>query len=307
MEAYNVTVRALLGATVLLAACVALPPPAASASARTPDPSALRATLESRFGALTPGLAYPGSVWSTDHPIALEPRAFGVFPTDRQPGTIVTFDRVRLATVFPSAPPEASVALVGSYDATWKETVGQIVGDLKAWDVVPLYAEVASVQSVGPMPPTSSAGLGAARALLERNGLLLPDMEPHPHPGAGRFEFVRRLDGLPIFTNNGVSLIGTTDGTAQALARRRPILALSRYPLRTPSDAWALLQAGQGRTMYVDDGSPLGPVHLSEFVVTSIELVYLELQVIGPRELMQPYYGFRENGGSVLYVAAVAF
>jgi hypothetical protein len=59
--------------------------------------------------------------------------------------------------------------------------------------------------------------------------------------------------------------------------------------------------------MYVDDGAPLGPVYLSEFVVTSVELVYLELQVIGPRELMQPYYAFRESGGSVLYVAAVTF
>jgi len=96
-------------------------------------------------------------------------------------------------------------------------------------------------------------------------------------------------------------------GAAQALARRRPILAVSRYPLRRPSDAWALLQAGQGHTMYVDDGAPLGPVHLSEFVVTSVELVYLEVEVLGPRELMQPYYAFREAGGSVLYVPAVVF
>jgi hypothetical protein len=59
--------------------------------------------------------------------------------------------------------------------------------------------------------------------------------------------------------------------------------------------------------MYVDDGAPLGPVHLAEFVVTSVALVYLELQVIGSHELMQPYYAFREAGGSILYVPAVAF
>jgi hypothetical protein len=112
---------------------------------------------------------------------------------------------------------------------------------------------------------------------------------------------------LPVFTNNGVSLVGLTDGGTQALARRRPILAVSRYPLRPPTDAWALLRAGQGQTMYVDDGAPSGPVHLPEFVVASVELVYLELQVIGPRELMQPYYAFRESGGSVLYVPAVVF
>ena len=71
--------------------------------------------------------------------------------------------------------------------------------------------------------------------------------------------------------------------------------------------AWTDLQQGRARTMYVDDGAPVAPVHLAEFVVTSVELVYLELQVIGPRELMQPYYAFRESGGSVLYVPAVAF
>ena len=82
---------------------------------------------------------------------------------------------------------------------------------------------------------------------------------------------------------------------------------MSRYPLRTPEQAWALLQRGRGQTMYVDDGARSTPVHLTEFVVTSVELVYLELQVIGPRELMQPDYAFREPGGSVLYIAAVSF
>ncbi|HAF11293.1 MAG TPA: hypothetical protein DCK98_14590 [Chloroflexi bacterium] len=236
----------------------------------------------------------------------LEARAFGTFPADRQPGALLTFDHVRLATAFPSAPAEASVALVGSYAESWKDTVARTVADPSAWDVVPLYAEVSSHTSLGPMPSMSPAGMDAARALLQRNGLLPPDMEPHPYLGAQWFEFIRRLDGLPIFTNNGVSLRGSTDGATQALARRRPILAVSRYPLRSPVDAWSLLQQGQGRTMYVDDGAPQGPVHLSEFVVTSIELVYLELQVQGPRELMQPYYAFREPGGSVLYIPAVA-
>ncbi len=254
--------RTLVAMAVLVASCVALPPSASpSADVATPNPSALRATLEARFAALAPGPPYPGSIWSSDQPVTLEPRAFGTFPADRQPGAFLTVDHVRLATAFPSAPTEASVALVGSYAESWKETVTRTVADPSVWDVVPLYAEVSSHTSLGPMPPLSSAGLDAARALLQRNGLLLPDMEPHPHPGAGRFEFIRRLDGLPIFTNNGVSLIGITDGSAQALARRRPILAVSRYPLRSPADAWSLLQQGQGRTMYVDDGAPLGPEH----------------------------------------------
>jgi hypothetical protein len=298
-------VRASVAAVAVLLASCAAPPPLASPSAdvATPNPSAVRAALDARFGTLTPGPPYPGSVWSMDQPITLEPRAFGAFPADSQPGPFLSFDRVRLATAVPSEPAEASVALVGSYDETWKATVSRTVADPAVWDVVPALAELSSHESLGPMP----AGVDAARAILQRNGLLPPDMEPHPYPEANRFEFIRRLDGLPIFTNNGVSLNRLADGGTQALARRRPILAVSRYPLRTPSEAWALVQAGQGHTMYVDDDAPLGPVHLSEFVVTSVELVYLELQVIGPHELMQPYYAFREAGGSVLYVPAVTF
>jgi hypothetical protein len=289
---------------VLLASCIT-PPPSASPSTdlARPNPSAIRAALDSRFGTLRPGPPYAGSVWSVDQPITLEPLAFGAFPADRQPGPIVSFDRVRLATTMQPGPIEASVAVVGSYDETWKATVSHIVADPAIWDVVASLAELSSTTSLGPMP----AGADAAQAILQRNGLLPPDMAPHPYPVANRFRFIRRLDGLPIFTNNGVSLNRLADGGTQALARRRPILAVSRYPLRTPDDAWALVQAGQGHTMYVDDGAPVGPVHLSEFVVTSVELVYLELQVIGPHELMQPYYAFREPGGSVLYVPAVAF
>jgi hypothetical protein len=289
---------------VLLASCVTLPPSASpSASVATPNPSAVRSALDARFGTLTLGPAYPGSVWSVDQPITLERRAFGTFPADRQPGPFVSFDHVRLAAVLPAVPDAVSVAVVGSYDETWQAAVAHTVADPTVWNVVPLFTELSSTASLGPMP----AGLDGARAILERNGLLPPDMEPHPYPVANRFEFIRHLDGLPIFTNNGVSLNRLADGGTQALARRRPILAVSSYPIRTPSDAWALVQAGQGHTMYVDDAAPLGPVHLAEFAVTSVALVYLELQVIGPHELMQPYYAFRQAAGSILYVPAVAF
>lgn len=295
-------------AALLVASCTA-PTPVAdpSPSALMPDPSAFRGGLDARFGALGPGPTYPGSVWSVDQPVTLEPRAFGTFPPDRQPGGVVTFDRVRLDAALPSVPSDVAVALVGSYDETWSATVSRFVGNSQAWRVVPLYAEIVSLTSLGTMPTPSAGGLEAARAVLQGYGLLPPDMEPHPHAGVGRFEFIRRLDGLAIWTNNGVSLRGLADGGSQVLARRRPILAISRYPLRSPGEAWAQLQAGQGRTMYVDDGAPPQPVYLSEFVVASVELVYLELQVVGPRELMQPYYAFLERGGSVLYISAVGF
>jgi hypothetical protein len=306
--------RRLLGAAIalLLASCVALPgSPPASASAATPNPSALRATLEARFGTLAPGPAYPGTVWSPDAPITLEPRAFGTFPSDRQPGPVVSFDRVRLATALPTAPANASVALVGSYDESWKATVARVVPDSGDWTVVPLYASLSKStgSSLGPMPTWSAESIDAARAVLARVGLLAPDMEPSPHQRAAAraITFIRRLEGLPIYTNKGVALTGLADGGTSAIGRRRPILALSRYPIRTPADAWAAVQRGEGRTMGVDDGAPATPVTLPEFVVTSVELVYLEVEVLGPRELMQPYYAFREAGGSVLYVPAVVF
>src|SRR5947209_11212202 len=105
---------------ILLVGCVA-PPPSASPSAdlATPNPSAVRADLEARFGALMPGPPYPGSVWSGDQPVTLEPRAFGTFPPDRQPGPFLSFDRVRLTAALPSAPDAVSVALLGTYDDAW--------------------------------------------------------------------------------------------------------------------------------------------------------------------------------------------
>jgi hypothetical protein len=186
-----------------------------------------------------------------------------------------------------------------------------VVPDPDDWDVLPLYASLQKARgsSLGPMTTWSADGFVAAQALLKRTGLLLPDMEPSPHQrgGARVITFIRRLEGLPVYVNKGVALFALTDGGSSAIGRRRPVLALSRYPIRTPGDAWAAVQQGEGRTVYVDDGAPLAPVTLPEFVVTSVDLVYLEVEVLGPRELMQPYYAFRESGGSVLYVPAVVF
>jgi hypothetical protein len=305
--------RAIPLVIAVLVSCVAPSGPAAlpSASVALPSPSALRATLESRFAMVLPAPAAPGSVWSPDQPLTLAPRAFGLFPVDRQPGPFVAFDRIRLATALPAARPNAAVALVGSFDESWKATIARVVPSPDDWDYLPLYASLSKSRgpSLGPMTTWSVDGLDAARGLLQRTGLLLADMEPSPHQRTGTqiMTFIRRLEGLPVYTNKGVALLGFTDGGTSAIGRRRPILALSRYPIRTPAQAWAAVQRGEGRTMYVDDGAPLAPVTLSEFVVTSVELVYLEVEVLGPRELMQPYYAFRETGGSVLYVPAVLF
>lgn len=300
-------VRSLAVLGLVAAACSPLPStPSPSVTTSTPSASGVRVALETRFAGLAPGRPYPGSVWSMDEPVRLSPRAFGAFPSDVQPGPFLTVDRVRLATSLPTEPSELDVALVGRYDDSWRTRVAQTVEDPAAWDAVPQLASLSSHMSLGPMPLLSS-GLDAARSLLARNGLLAPDMELHPHPPAGRFEYIRHLGGVPIFTNLGVALVGLRDGGTQALGRRRPILGLSRYPIRSPMEAWNLLVAGRGQTMYVDDGAPLDAVQLPEFVATSVELVYLELQVQGPRELMQPYYAFRQSDGRALYIPAVAF
>jgi hypothetical protein len=291
---------------LLTAACKSTPPPSASPSVAIPEAASVRADLEARFADLTPGPAYPGSVWSIDRPVRLAPRAFGAFPQDHQRGALLTIERYRLAASLPSAPTEVDVALVGVYDDAWRSHVAQTLGDVRAWDVVPRLASISSHASIGAMPPLSS-GVEDARSLLGRSGLLAPDMEPHPHPPTGRFEFIRRVGGIPVFTNLGVALIGLKDGGAQAVGRRRPILAVTAYPIRSPAEAWSLVAGGKGETMYVDDGAPAGPAQIQEFVATEVELVYLELQVLGPRELLQPYYGFRDAAGSTLYVPAIAF
>lgn len=310
---YNRRMRFLPSVLVALTvSCVAVAPgPSPSASVPGPNSALVRTMLETQFATLVAGPAYPNSVWSQDQPVTLQPRAFGSFVPDRQPGPVLTVGRLRLVAALPSVPSDASVALVGSYDESWKAAVTRVVPDPADWNVVPLYSSLSKFRGASLVGITtwSAQAVEPARELLARIGLLAPDMEPssHQRAGAPAVTFMRRLDGLPIYTNKGVALTGMTSGGTTAIGRRRPILALSRYPIRTPADAWAAVQRGDGRTMGVDDGAPLAPVTLSEFVVTSVELVYLEVEVLGPRELMQPYYAFRESGGSVLYVPAVYF
>ena len=298
--------RSHIAASLALMLCACTAVPVVPSLSPTPEGSAVRQDLQTRFADLAPGVAYPGSVWSTDTSTRLADRAFGVFPPDHQPGQHLTVGSYRLATALPSEPSTLDVALVGAYDDSWRSRVAQVVPNATDWDVVPAYSSLSSRGTLGPMPPLPS-GLDEARGLLSRSGLLAPDMTPHPHPGPGRFEFIRHLGEIAVWTNLGVALVGLKDGGAQAVGRRRPILALSRYPLRPPGAAWSMLVAGEGQTMYVDDGSPAGPTRLQEFVVTNVELVYLELQVLGPREVMQPYYAFRDAGANVLYVPAVQF
>lgn len=297
-----------LAVVLVASACIAGAAPAPSATP-TPAPTTSSVDLQTRFAGLVPGPAFPGSVWSMDQPIRLPPRAFGGFSEDDQPGAVLGAQRFRLATALPRGPSEIDVALVGVYDETWRGLVTRTVAEPAIWDIVPQYASLSSnaSASVGVMPPPSPVGLAEARAILTRNGLLAPDMEPHPHPGPGRFEFIRHLGQIPVWTNLGVALNGRTGGPTQARGRRRPILAVSSYPLRPAAQAWALLAAGKGRTMYVDDGAPHASAHLDEFVATSVELVYLELQVLRPREIMQPYYAFRDDAGHTLYIPATAF
>jgi hypothetical protein len=88
--------------------------------------------LEPRFAMILPAPASPGSVWSPDQPLTLAPRPFGLFPVPS-----IAFGWGHLC---PLARPDAAVALVGSFDETWKVTIARVVPSHDDWDYLPLYA-----------------------------------------------------------------------------------------------------------------------------------------------------------------------
>jgi hypothetical protein len=222
---------------------------------------------------------------------------------------VLTIGRIRLATELPPARAQASVFVVGSYGEGWRDVISRTVREPSAWNVAPLYSLISTAvgKSLGTVSP--AAGPDPVTALLRANGLIEAQAVPRRifSPGSVTlYAYLRAIDGLPVYTNKAVAGIVTSTGTVLAIGRRRPLLAASPYPLRTPMSAWQLVQQGRWLTMFLDDDSSPDPARIDEFAVTSIELAYAETEANASHELMQPYYLFRDSAGHTLYVPAVA-
>lgn len=265
-----------------------------------------------------------------DQPKDLPPLALGVLPREAEPGSQLQIGAYLLAAPLPTAPAEADVYVVGAYPDSDKGIfMRMVVRDGEAWDFVPGYS---LIQCRTPLPADAPLSVGtegqaaqrATRVLAER-GLLRPDsgvstVAVRPD-GAWSVSFLQRIEGVPVYANKGLTVSVDRDGGVTGLlGRRRPLLARSRYPLRTPQDAWQLLSTGQGRPFYVDDGAPvLGNgqrLAIDPFTVGGVELAYAETEVLAnaasrgrqpaAQQIMQPYYVFRDAQGYTLYVPAVA-
>ena len=133
----------------------------------------------------------------------------------------------------------------------------------------------------------------------------MPDQATPQADGNRRVFFFQRLDRIPVYANKGLAVSFNAAGQAtNIIGRRRPLLARSRYALRTLEQAWQALTRGEGRTFYVDYLTPEKTSDRSRFV--AVELAYAETEVVSAQQLMQPYYIFRAENGLVLFVPAIA-
>lgn len=297
--------RRAIVALALVAGCTTTSGPTPEASAVPPTPS--QATLAARWDWIPTPTASPGQVWAPDMPTTIGPVAFGVVPRDTEPGPALSINRFELATELPSARSEADVYLVGAYSQLWAEHVLGTVRDASSWIVTPAYALVA-VRPGASLGTADSTDVDRITAIMVANGLIRGAERPRSiRTRSGvRYAFFRELNGLTVYANKVVSASVLEGGRVVALGRRRPLLAGSSYPLRSPAEAFRMLQSRRWMTMYLDDDTWPESASITTFAITKVELAYAEAEVRAPREFMQPYYVFRDDFGHAVYVPAIA-
>lgn len=283
---------------------------------------------------MIPGLALaparPDLFWVPDEPKELPPLAFGMLPREYQPELPLTIHGYDLTIALPQMPTEADIYVVGAYPGGFTDHFNSVVArDGEGWEWLPPYS-LLQCQTTIPrdekqfIANDARAAERATRLLMER-GLLMPDSVPpaiYDLPdGTWRLSFQRHIRGVVVYTNKGLAVSLNRDGQAtNIIGRRRPLLAKSRYPLRTPGQAWQMLIAGRGHLFYIDDGAPAfnvgKEVSVDRFMVRQIELAYAEMEVYAApgsqgrrpaeQQIMQPYYAFHSEQDYTLYVPAVS-
>lgn len=259
----------------------------------------------------------PRQFWVIDQPTTLQAAAFGVLPTEREPGPTLQVQTYALATSLPQAPTNRAVYIAGRYPDNYVGRLNQIVvRDGESWNFISEYSLVQHSSQQIPLgdqvPNASQAQVEAqAQQLLRDRGLLLPDAAvptTYRQPdGTWRVFFYQHINGLPVYANKVLVVAVNQAGQAtEILGRRRPLLRESSYPARTPEEAWKLLQEGGGHTFYVNDGASWENSVLDRFVVTSIEVAYIEAEPTSAQQVIQPYYVFRNDAGRTLYISAIA-
>jgi len=234
--------------------------------------------------------------WDADQPQTRGASAFGALPPERQAKRILTIASYQLATGLPTAPPTLNVYVAGAYPDA--DTARVAIFGEPGWQFTPALSLLQYVATDRPLGPTGAIGsdaeaLARAEAILRPRGLLPPDTQTTriTKDAAGRWgvSFVRRIDDRVDYANKGLRV--TFDASGQVrniLVRRRPLLERSAYPTRTAQEAWALVQSGRWLTFNLEDGAPTTPAQLDRFIARSVDIVYVEGEVLAPRDIVRP-------------------
>ena len=183
------------------------------------------------------------------------------------------------------------------------------------WEFVP---SLSLLQYVGTDRPLGLAGgvrsdadaLARADSVLRPRGLLPADTENtrvRRQSAGWRVTFARRIDGRLDYANKGLAVSMDTNAQVRnVIVRRRPLLERSAYPTRTAQEAWTLVQNGRWLTFNLEDGAPTTPAQVDRFVARSVDIVYVEGEVLAARDIVRPYFVFRDANDQTVYVSAIA-
>lgn len=255
------------------------------------------------------------SFWEPDNPTQRPDGAFGALKPIQTAiwevgGKRQTFRirHVSLEAKLPTVPEKLPVYMTGSYPSTHANPLLRH----KGWVYVPDYSLV-SYLGAPLTPPSGEDPTARAAALLKQYHLLEADsQEPTLLAGPGDstwVAFFRHVGGLPVYGDKPACVqMDATGDVPSLMIRRRPLVEVSLYPTVAPQEAWARLQSNQFTKPSISvcqDGGPPLVGEVAEFKVKSVELAYWEPHVDEPRQVMMPYYIFRDEMGHTLYVPAV--
>ncbi|WP_053365733.1 hypothetical protein [Bacillus sp. FJAT-27245] len=258
--------------------------------------------------------AFPeeGQFWATDKPRELERAAFGQLK--HIPLNInVSIKQVKVDTELPNIPKELPVYMQGSYPSHHKELLKSFTQYHEVLDYHPSYS---GIYFAGMDPLTEKIDdpqkhdiENKAKDVLGK--LLMPDSHPSTvqhKDGSWTVTFFRYINGYKVYVDKPIRIRFDNKGRVTSIeGRRRPIIEESYYPTRSPNEAIEELKKEKWLHLYIYEyGVPEFDGNVGEFVITHIEIAYHEQHPDAPRQVMQPYYVFKNKEGQALYVPAIA-
>ncbi|WP_316572644.1 hypothetical protein [Neobacillus sp. YIM B06451] len=258
--------------------------------------------------------AFPeeGEFWATDKPRKLERAAFGELKHIPQ-NINVSIKQFKVDTELPSIPKELPVYMQGSYPSHHKELLKSFTPYHEVLDYHPSYSGI-YFAGIDPLTekidhPQQKDIEKKAKEVLGK--LIMPDSNPSTvqhNDGSWTVTFYRYINGYKVYVDKPLRVGFDTEGRVSYIeGRRRPIIEESDYPTRSLNEAIEELKKGKWLHLYIYEyGVPKFDGNVDQFVITDIEIAYHEQQPFTSRQVMQPYYIFKNKEGQALYVPAIA-